>query len=152
MPFEYFVRPFQSTDSHGRVILPATPSGFERATLTWGAKVAGLPEPKRTGNNVNCCNEHLHELDRKGDIVSIADPDTPENYIVVDRAVAVNFRKATDDKCADDWLQMSYVASAVAAVFADLKDDIESVGGKTVDQCHQTFHLSPNTVPPWEDP
>lgn len=39
MSFEYFVRPFQSVDAHGRTIIPAAPEGtVQRATLTWGAK------------------------------------------------------------------------------------------------------------------
>jgi hypothetical protein len=40
------------------------------------------------------------------------------------------------NSCANDWAQMSFVASAVDAAFADLKTDIEAGGaGKTVDHC-----------------
>jgi hypothetical protein len=152
MPFEYFVRPFQSADSHGRVIIPSTPSGYERATLTWGAKVAGLPAPEQGGTNVDCCSEHLDELDRKSDRVTIVDPTTPENYLVVDRAIAVKLRKRKDDQCAGDWSQMSYVASAVESAFADLESDITAGGtGGKIDHCHQILHLTPNTVSPSAD-
>jgi hypothetical protein len=145
MPFEYAVRPFESRDSHGRVILPATPSGFERATLTWGAKVAGLPDPEISGTEVTCCHEQLAEHQRVGEVHKIVSKESPGLFILEHRATEVKLKKKTEDKCASDWTQMSYVASAVESVFADLKADIESVGGadaESTDPCFTTLHLN----------
>jgi hypothetical protein len=144
MPFEYFVRPFQSADSHGRVILPSTPSGFERATLTWGAKVAGLPEPERTGPNVNCCGEQLDEHQRLGEVHKIVSTESPGLFILEHRAAEVRLKKKKQDKCAGDWTQMSYVASAVESAFAGLEADIEAGGaGADVDHCKtMVMHLN----------
>jgi hypothetical protein len=150
MPFEYFVRPFQSTDSHGRVILPATPSGFERATLTWGAKTtANQVQLKKEGQGAGCCKDtrtqNKAEKQFAGQFMQqiwgpgTAGPPRPHGQwgasVDTKRSVGVLSKVNDTNSCADDWTQMSYVASAVESVLADLKDDIESVGGKTVDHC-----------------
>lgn len=150
MPFEYFVRPFQTPDSQGRIIVPSTPgSTHERATLTWGAKVTVDPVTKdQVGVNVECCGETLTENDRKGSDFKITAANDPDTFITVNRATEVRFQKKQEDKCASDWDQMSGVASAVDGAFASLSADIhasDSAFGKT-DHCKQTMKLNPNTT------
>jgi hypothetical protein len=154
MPFEYFVRPFQAPDSQGRIIIPSTPSGHERATLTWGAKTSSLPAVEKTGTSVDCCSEHLDEVERTTERVKIIDQvNSPENYMIVERATNVKLRKKHEDKCAADWNQMSGVASAINGAFASLEADIEAEGsGATIDHCHQVLQLQPNTVQASKDP
>jgi hypothetical protein len=145
MPFEYFVRPFQTPDSNGRVIIPSTPSGHERATLTWGAKTSSLPAPERTGTNVNCCGEELDEGERDGEVHKISSVESPGLFVLEHRPTQVKLRKKHEDKCAADWNQMSGVASAVESAFSSLEADIEAQGaGADVDHCKtQVLHLNP---------
>lgn len=149
MPFEYFVRPYQTPDSHGRVIIPSTPGGSrERATLTWGAKVKGtLPTPQVIGFDTKCCMETLQEKDRKAETVKIVASNEPENYITLRRATEIEFQKMHKDACAAFWDQFSGVGGAVDGAFASLSADIHAGGAGVVDeQCHQTMKLQANTA------
>lgn len=156
MPFEYVVRPFQTPDAHGRVIVPSTPSfSTERATLTWGsqhAATATLPTPKSMGVNIQCCNEIINENTRTGDTVKIAASNEPANYIMVHRATEVRLKKKDTNKC-DDWLSNnSYVASGVEQAFSDMSSSIHASDSAFLPsgssaECHQTLKLKPNTTP-----
>jgi hypothetical protein len=154
MPFEYFVRPFQTPDSQGRIIIPSTPSGHERATLTWGAKTSSLPAVEQSGTSVDCCSEHLEEVERKTERVKIIDQfSSPENYMLVDRATSVKLRKKHQDKCAADWNQMSSVASAIDSAFSSLEADLALESSwPSIDHCHQQLQLRQNTVQTPNDP
>lgn len=156
MPFEYFVRPFQSTDTFGRIILPSTPSGSaEKATLTWGANASfppgTLPTPTSMGVNVQCCNEVINEDSRTGDTIKISAANAPENYIMVHRATDVQLRKKDDNKC-DDWLMNnSYVASGISQAFSEMSSlihasDAAFLPSGSNPECRQTLKLKPNTT------
>jgi hypothetical protein len=157
MPFEYFVRPFQSRDSFGRIILPSTPGdSVEKATLTWGSSASTtpgtLPKPTSLGVNIRCCNEELTENTRTGNTLRIHATNEPESYIDVHRATEVVLRKKEENHC-DDWLMNnSYVASGVSQAFSDLSslihasDDAFKPSGSSP-ECQQTMKLNPNTTP-----
>jgi hypothetical protein len=154
MSFEYIVRPFETPGSHGRIVIPSTPSGTERATLTWGAKIApnSIPKAKSLGVNVECCNEVSTEQTRSGDDITITATDNPENYITVRRAKEVKLTKKESNDC-DDWLSNnSYVASGVKEAFSEMSslihasDSAFKPSGSTAD-CKQTLKLNPNTGP-----
>jgi len=153
MSLEYLVRPFQTPGAHGRIVIPSSPSaGTQRATLTWGAKIApnSLPKATTTGVNVECCNEVSTEESRKGDDITIKASNEPENYITVRRATEVKLRKKDDNKC-DDWLaNNSYVAAGVKEAFSELKAEIHASDADFLPEganpeCHQIFKLKPNT-------
>jgi hypothetical protein len=167
MPFEYAVRPYQTPDSSGRVIIPATPSGHERATLTWGAKTS-VDQVKfdKTGGDVECCkDDRTQETGAVGSFKSQRGkviqqvwgvPGTPPQphgqwgaEIIVDESTSVLYRKKQQDMCAAEWNQMSAVASAVDGAFASLEADIEAQGaGADVDHCKarvNTFFAATDT-------
>lgn len=140
MPFEYAVRPFQTPDSHGRIILPSTPgSSRERATLTWGAKVKGtLPTPQVIGFNTKCCKEAKQQTSNTMDPVSVtAEGDGPAAGQSIDfqRASVVKFDLTHQNSCAEDWAQFSDVGGAIDSAFADLKANIEAGGAGVSKNC-----------------
>jgi hypothetical protein len=158
MPFEYAVRPFQSRDSFGRIILPSTPSGAaERATLTWGSSASlppgTLPTPTTMGVNMKCCNETLTEDTRTGDTHRIEAENDPDSYIMVHRATEVKLQKKEENTC-DDWYRKnSYVAAGVKESFVGLADaihasDKEFLPAGAAAACRQTMKLNPNTTEP----
>ena len=121
---EYVVRPYQSPDSHGAIIIPSTPSGSrQRATITWSAKEA---KAVNTGISVQCCNEALSELSRKSDKMRIFqnDDETSDNWVDVERPRSLKLNKKEQDNCADDWAQISSVAAGIQEELADFADDI----------------------------
>jgi len=88
--FEYIVRPYQSPDSLGGNVIPATPKGTrERAHLTWGGK-GTMPSVRLTGVDFNTQKRkkevELTEEDRESDIIRIEQDGEPENYVDVARA------------------------------------------------------------------
>jgi len=156
MPFEYFVRPYQTPDAHGRIIIPSTPSfSTERATLTWGSQHAAagtLPTAKSMGVNLRCCNEIIGEDTRTGDTIKIEASNDPANYIMVHRATEVKLRKKEENNC-DQWLMNnSYVASGVSSAFSEMSSlihasDAAFLPSGSNPECHQTLKLKPNTTP-----
>ena len=156
MPFEYFVRPYQTPDAHGRVIVPSTPStSTERATLTWGSQHAAtgtLPTPHSMGVNIQCCHEIINEQERTGDTIKIEASNDPATYAMVHRATEVKLRKKEENNC-DDWLKKnSYVAAGVKQAFDAMAKSIHAsdasflpAGAAT--ECRQTLKLKPNTTP-----
>lgn len=153
MPFEYFVRPFQTPDVHGRIILPATPQDrAERATITWGASTPGvIPTPRSMGVNVNCCNESSTEQSRAGTDIQITANNDPESYITINRATEVKLKKTENDTCDSPLTQDLYSASGVKAAFAELSNlihssDADYAPAGTSGGCGQILKLKPNTT------
>ena len=155
MPFEYFIRPFQTPDAHGRIIVPSTPSAStERATITWGGSAPGtVPTPKQSGVNVECCNETLTESSRTGNTVRINASGDEDSYINVHRATEVKLRKKEKNNCEGTLEKISWVNAEVKSYFADLAADIHSsdaafapFGIDDSGECRQTLKLQPNTT------
>jgi hypothetical protein len=99
---EYLVRPYQTPNAQGAIIIPATPVGTrERATLTWGA-AATMPERKMTSATVNvqCCNEQQDELDRISEYIEIpiSTDDSGSGHIEVARPTEMHFKKKSDSQ------------------------------------------------------
>lgn len=97
---EYVVRPFQTPNSHGRVIIHSTPKeSTETAVLTWGGE-ADLPDAQyyETGFNTKKNREDFTEQQRESDTVRIMgqdpDDDSP-SYIDVDRGRKLWFDTTT---------------------------------------------------------
>src|SRR6187401_2887730 len=108
MPFEYFVRPFQTPDAHGRIVIPSAPGGnVQRATLTWGAKTSldaiadkGISVTGSWPNDEpGCCTEQYQEKERKTTQVKITDSTEPENWILVNRATSLSLDKDHRNAC-----------------------------------------------------
>lgn len=125
MPFESFVRPYQSPGSHGRIIIPATPGATtERATLTWGAQCEARIDPKRTGVNVVCCSNREREMERETTPQRITQADEPENWLDVARATKMKLRNKHKNECISDWDQMSGVAFGTSEALAEFTADM----------------------------
>src|SRR4029077_7144657 len=127
---EYVVRPYQSPNSHGGVIIPSTPTGARtKATLTWGASTT-MPIPD-TGITVECCSEKLKETDRTSKRIRIFQNDDPSstNYVDVDRAETMKLSKKDKNDCISDWDQVSQLA---ADIRAELDQDAIDFGSPTV--------------------
>lgn len=154
----YFVRSSRSPGSLGRTIIPSTPRNTqEKATLTWGAKatVPSVQAFPTSGLNVNCCQENHRETFRESTIISMKPSSTPAptpaNYPIPDwtawiaRPKRIVFQKRAKDTClGENWDQMSGVASAVKAVFADLARDIKAGRGDDMGPCKTTLMLNAN--------
>lgn len=100
---EYAFRPSTSPDSHGRIIIPSTPTATrQRATLTWGAK-ATMPPKVSAGPQIACCNEVNTEKTgtRQSEIVRIFQNDDPTspNWVDVSRAQQVSLQKKETNNC-----------------------------------------------------
>lgn len=93
---EYAVRPYQTPNSQGKIIIPSTPSATsERAVLTWGA-TGTIPKANPTGFNVVCCSEKLQELSREGEIIRIFGTNS-DDYVDVFRANKLTHKKKSND-------------------------------------------------------
>lgn len=113
--FEYIVRPYQSPDSLGGTVIPATPRGTrERAHLTWGGK-GTMPTVRFTGVDFNTQKRKkkvvLDEKDRENERIRIEQPGKPENYVDVDRAKKVNLRLEEETTEPDKLDQTKYTES-----------------------------------------
>lgn len=134
MSLEYAVRPFQSRDSAGRTIIPSTPTGVERATLTWGSTHAAsgtLPTPKTMGTNTQCCKETMTQdgAEASGASVLINGPDAGGVTIPVQRSDVVQTKKQDKNEC-DDWLKNnSYVAAGIIEAFSEMASLIHASDG-----------------------
>lgn len=121
---EYVVRPYQSPDAHGAIIIPSTPSGSrQRATITWGSKDV---QAVNSGISINCCSESLSEQSRKSEKMRIFQNDDKNspNWVDVERPHSLKLNKKDNNQCADDWAQMSSVAAGVQDALAEFADDI----------------------------
>lgn len=117
---EYIVRPFQTPNAHGTIIIPATPKeSTETAVLTWGGE-ATLPEVKfiETGFAVRKGREDFVENKRDASTIRITgeDPGDGPSFIDVSRANKMYFDKTTEqDVNAASPGQTDYVGSPAAA-------------------------------------
>jgi len=162
MPFEYFVRPFQSPDAHGRIVIPSAPQGFDqRATLTWGNKTTLDSEAGKKGISVTthwpdftegdqgCCVEQLQEQGRSSTTVKIVDSHDPENWITVRRATELSMDKNHQNTCNDmaEWynVQMNASDAAVMKNYATLAKQM-GVRDPEPEKCKTTMKLNANTA------
>lgn len=118
---EYIVRPYQSRNSQGSIIIPSTPvSSRQRATLIWGAKAQAVI-PDSPDISVVCCDEQLGESKRQSEKVRVykdGDP-TSGQWIDYDRPVRMQLKKKDVASCGDDgWDQISLVAASISADLA----------------------------------
>jgi hypothetical protein len=132
MPFdalEYIVRPYQTPDALGRIIIPSAPRGSpERATITWGGP-ADMPQRTEVSDGVNfevvCCQEDLTESSRESNDVQIPIQEDA-NYVTVSRPTSLKLKKKELNKCGDNWDQISGVAQEVNAALEEFSDAIHS--------------------------
>lgn len=74
---EYAIRPYQTPNSQGKIIIPSTPGATTaRATITWGAKNSVMPKAQVYGGGT-CCGEKNVEQKRDGDVIRIFGNDDP---------------------------------------------------------------------------
>ena len=133
--FEYIVRPYQSPDSLGNTVIPATPKGTrERAHLTWGGK-GTMPSVRFTGVDFNTQKRkkevELTEEDRDSDIVRIEQPGKPENYVDVARARKVRLGLEEKQTEPDQLAERQYIASGIDPRLDPYKPMMSSPSGNT---------------------
>jgi hypothetical protein len=118
---EYAVRPYQTPNSQGKIIIPSTPSATtDRATITWTGKGANLPKPTG-GIGVTCCSEQLNEDLRQGTVVRIFGPDPGDgsgpSYVDVFRTTTMLLKKKSQVNCGgwlDQYLNTEFGLDPVA--------------------------------------
>jgi hypothetical protein len=147
MPFESFVRPYQSPGALGRTIIASTPGATkERATLTWGTTSEGKVVPARSGTNVECCSSKETEFERETNVLRITQSDEPQNYIDVARATKMKLHNKHKNECASEWDQLSGVAFGTNEALAEFEADMEFAGdSETDDQCKHEISYKHNT-------
>lgn len=131
--FEYIVRPYQSPDSLGGNVIPATPQGTrERAQLTWGGK-GTMPSVRFTGVDFNTQKSkkkvELTEKERESDIIRIEQDGEPENYVDVARARKVKLgleEELTEPQKLDE---TKYIASGIDPRLDPYKPQMSSPSG-----------------------
>jgi hypothetical protein len=146
---EYAVRPYQTPNSQGKIIIPSTPgSTTQRATITWGAKNSSIP--KAGGFNVQCCSEHLDELERQGETVRITDPNpdsTDASYIDVFRSNQLKLNKKANNNPCDSPLDQYLGAEFGLDDTGDTTIDLGWAGTPDAgDQCGVSWKLNNNTA------
>jgi hypothetical protein len=98
---EYAVRPYQTPNSQGKIIIPSTPGATTaRATITWGA-TGLIPNAQPQGSNVQCCNYKVQELERQGEIaqIPIKQEDIDQGHTSVFRSNTLKLKQQTNNKC-----------------------------------------------------
>lgn len=116
---EYIVRPFQTPNAHGTIIIPATPKeSTETAIITWGGE-ATLPEVKfiETGFQVKQGREDFSEKNRDTETIRIMgeDPGDGPSFIDVERSNKLYLDKETTQALVPGTTgQTSYVGSAAS--------------------------------------
>jgi len=133
--FEYVVRPYQSPDSLGTTVIPATPKGTrERAHLTWGGK-GTMPSVRLTGVDFNTQKKkkevELTEEERESDVIRIEQAGKPENYVDVARARKVKLGLEEKQTEPEDLAQRQYVASGIDPRLDPYKPQMSSPPGNT---------------------
>ena len=115
---EYIVRPYQSPDSLGVTVIPATPkSTRERAHLTWGGK-GTMPSVRFTGEDFNTVTNKKTivntEKNRDSDTIRITQEGKPENYVDVLRARQIYLNRDETELTPQEALaQTQYAASGI---------------------------------------
>lgn len=145
---EYIVRPWQTPNSHGAIVIPSTPQNTrEKATLTWGAK-ATMPAQNTSGINVVCCSEESTEFKREGETVRIQG-NGEDNWIDVFRSNKLHLKKKEKNTCASDWDQFSGVGLEITDALAEFEDALNSgttAGNNEPKTCGQVWSLNNNTT------
>jgi len=115
MSLEYIVRPYQTPDSRGRVIVPSSRIGLpQQAHLTWGAQ-GTMPPAQIVGIQIACCNEDQNELSRETSNQRIMGSDG-ESYVDVARVEKMKLQKqTTGNGCDDAFNILGFSAAAMAA-------------------------------------
>jgi hypothetical protein len=148
MMLEYAVRPYQTPNSQGKIIIPSTPgSSSQRATITWGAKNSAIPQANK-GFNVVCCSEKLNEIERQGEWVKIEQDGEPENFVWVFRAYQLKHtKKSNDSHPCDSPLDQYLGAEFGLDDTGDTHIDLGWAGTEDPDtHCAVTWELNNNTV------
>jgi hypothetical protein len=148
---EYAVRPYQTPNSQGKIIIPSTPgSSTQRATITWGAKNSAVPQANK-GFNVVCCSEQLEELERQGETVQI--PITQQQvdvgHMEVFRSNQLKLKKKSNDSShpCDSPLDQYLGAEFGLDDTGDTHIDLGWVGTvDAADQCGVSWKLNNNTT------
>lgn len=146
---EYAVRPYQTPNSQGKIIIPSTPGkATQRATITWGAKNSQVPKAD-TGFNVQCCNEQLQEMTREYEIaqIPVSQAQVDQGYVEVARSKVVTLHKKMNNNPCDSPLDTYLGAEFGLDDTGDMNIDLGWAG--TVDkdeQCGVKWALNNNTV------
>jgi hypothetical protein len=145
---EYVIRPYQSPNPFGTILIPSTPTQADRATLTWGATAQGTMPPAQAKPTpmtyqFQCCQEKLNEQSRVNDSVRITGNDG-ESYVDVDRPRVVKLQKNTAQSCASPLEQISDVFQGINQVLDEFANDIKYGDTTRIpDECHTEWDLSP---------
>jgi len=97
MSFEYVVRPYQTPDAQGRIIVPSTRMGLppQRAVLIWSGQInKTIPPAQISSIKMACCNEDHNELSRQTSSQRIIGSDG-ESYVDVARVEKMKLQKQT---------------------------------------------------------
>ena len=134
--FEYIVRPYQSPDTLGNTVIPATPKGTrERAHLTWGGK-GTMPSLRYTGVDFNTQKKSkkvtLTEKERESERIRIEQPGKPENYVDVDRAKKVKLGLEEEESEPEQVDLRDFVEGIVDEKLAKYKKDMTSPSGNQI--------------------
>lgn len=147
--FEYIVRPYQSPDSLGGNVIPATPKGTqERAHLTWGGK-GTMPSVRFTGVDFVTQKRKkevvLTEKDRESERIRIEQPGKPENYVDVDRAKKVGLGLEEKETAPSQLDIKAYVESIVDERLNEFKPKINITSQGQIDFTigNETWHFKP---------
>jgi hypothetical protein len=125
---EYLVRPYQTPNAQGAIIIPSTPAGTrERATLTWGA-AATMPQHTTTSDSVsvNCCNEQQNELDRVSETVTVpvtTDDPSVNGILFVARPTQLRLKKKSNDQNSACIPDVTYFSGATFSDGFEPQDD-----------------------------
>jgi hypothetical protein len=139
---EYVVRPWQTPNAHGSIIIPSTPRGSrERATLSWGHDASiTMPTPVEVNEGVNfetvCCTENLNETHRETEDIQIYDSSGGTTYITVERPKSLRLKKKDKNNCFGPGLsETSDVAQGINASNAMWEAALNSGTTKTHTTC-----------------
>jgi hypothetical protein len=125
---EYLVRPYQTPNAQGGIIIPATPVGTrERATLTWGAAATMPPQATKSDTlSMTCCNEEHNELSRYSEMVVVPvttnDP-TVTGSAQIARPTELHLKKKSNDQNAHCIPDVTYFSGATFSDGFEPKDD-----------------------------
>lgn len=146
---EYAVRPYQTPNSQGKIIIPSTPgSSSQRATITWGAKNSAIPSANK-GFNVQCCNEQLDEVERQGETVQIpvSQSEVDTGYVEVFRSNQLKLKKKANNNPCDSPLDQYLGAEFGLDDTGDTTIDLGWAGTPDPsDQCNVGWKLNNNTA------
>jgi hypothetical protein len=138
---EYVVRPYQSPNAHGAIIVPSTPTGgHQKAFRQWGAK-ATLPEVQGVNFNTACCKDELKEQDRTSERIRVyQNGDTSsDNWVDLERAKTMNHTKKDNNTCGDNWDDISGVANQIDNILADFAAFFNQQTGNQPKNCTETW-------------